>query len=141
MRCLGLIPREQRPADELRVRFKQGEPFGMPVLRFRTLFFFVKIGESDGFELDIAGKGLVGRAHQRVVDVVAVAIQVTKPDRFAFALLGAVHRIGREAVLLEPRHEPGIFLLIHVVAGRSLIGHPHFHPGRMEDAGRVSQDL
>ena len=117
-----LIAREERSADELRVRFKQGEPFPMPVSGFGALLLLVEVRKRHGFELDIAGKRLVGRSHQGVVDVVAVAVQVTEPDRFALALLRAVDRISRQTVLFEPGDETSIFLLIHVVAGRSLIG-------------------
>src|SRR6185503_13401624 len=32
-------------------------------------------------------------------------------------------------------------MVVHIVADRFLIGHPHFHPRVMEDAGRVSHDF
>ena len=93
----------------------------MPVSGFRALLLPVQIRERGGLELDVPGERLVGRAHEGVVDIVAVAVQVAEPDRMALALLRAIDLVGGEAIVLEAGDSSGIFLIVHVVAGRFLI--------------------
>src|SRR5688572_14273964 len=113
----------------------------MAVGCLRALFLFLEVRKRNRFELDVPGKRLVRGAHQRVVDVVAKAVQVSKPDQFPPALLGAVYRMGRQTVLLQPGNESGVLLVVHVVAGGFPVWHSHLHPGGVKDAGRVSQEL
>jgi hypothetical protein len=113
----------------------------MAVACLGALFLFVEVRKGHRFELDVSGKRLVRGAHQGVVDVVAEAVEVSKPDQFPLALLGAVYRMGGQAVLLQPGNESGVLLVAHVVARRLPVGHSHFHPGGVKDAGRVSQEL
>ena len=144
-RCIPLPcsdPREQRSADNLGVRVEQLEPVGMPVLGLRALLLLVEIGKSDGFKLHVSGKRLVSRGPSGGYRCRCSSRSDHETGSIHLGIAsGAVYGIGREAVLLKPRHEPGIFLLIHIVAGRSLVGHPHFHPGRVKDAGRISHGV
>src|SRR6266850_1138021 len=72
-------PREQFPADDLRIRLEQAQAFAMTVAGELLL---TQIGERR-LELDVAGEQLVGGTHRRVPDVVTDTGERSEPNEIA----------------------------------------------------------
>src|SRR5256885_14484261 len=72
-------PREQFPADDLRILLEQAQAVAMAVAGELML---TQIGDRR-FELDIAGEPQVGRTHRRVPDVVTDTRERPEPKQIA----------------------------------------------------------
>src|SRR3989449_3411099 len=72
-------PREQFPADDLRIRLEQAQAVAMTVAGELLL---TQIGERR-LELDVAGEQLVGGTHRRVPDVVTDTRERSEPNEIA----------------------------------------------------------
>src|SRR3989442_15889880 len=72
-------PREQLPADDLRIRLQQAQAVAMTVAGELLL---TQIGERR-LELDVAGEQLVGGTHRRVPDVVTDTRERSEPNEIA----------------------------------------------------------
>src|SRR5437773_1750935 len=71
--CAG----EKLAADHLRIGFERAQAITVSILRQELL---PEIGKSR-FELNISGKGLVGRTHEGIAQVVAGAVEISKANQ------------------------------------------------------------
>src|SRR3989441_6820333 len=119
-------PREQLPADDLRIRLEQAQAVAMTVAGELLL---TQIGERR-LELDVAGEQLVRRTHRRVPDVVTDTREGSEPNEIAATQLcpGAadvlvVGMIARQAHLVPDLQDAArcVAPSIHVVLKRGVV--------------------
>src|SRR6266571_3830550 len=119
-------PREQFPADYLRIRLEQAKAVAMTVTGELLL---TQIGERR-LELDVAGEQLVGGTHRRVPDVVTDTRERSEPNEIAATQLcpGAtdvlvVGMIVRQAHLVPDLQDAArcVAPSLHVVLKRGVV--------------------
>ena len=97
---------EKLAADHLGIGFEQAQTIAVSIPSEHVL---AKIRKRR-FELDISGKGLVGRTHEGIAQVVAGSVEIAETDEFTAAeLLGrAAHRVVIRVALRQPHRIPDL---------------------------------
>src|SRR2546422_1731940 len=106
-------PREQFPADDLRIRLEQAQAVAMTVAGELLL---TQIGERR-LELDVAGEPLVGGTHRRVPDVVTDTRERSEPNEIAATQLcpGATDVLIARMIVRSEEHTSELQSRLHLV--------------------------